>query len=299
MDNEETAKQIFDGQITLPQERRLKYIQIELAKISDKNAKSEIEEIVLTYLTYNQVPPQKTITVLIHGIRTFATWQEQLRLELEKHESSITYPIGYDYFDAIQFWCPFFTRKRPIDRVLNELRGIRSTHRNDKVCVVAHSFGTYIISQILCEISDIQLDRLLLCGSVIPQDFRWDKVVKFPIGGVLNDCGSKDMWPILAKCLSWGYGASGTYGFKTHKVTDRFHNLGHSDFFEDGFIKTFWLPFILEGKIIKSEWDGNRQSPSILLTLLSWFPIKTVSIVSIILYFTYPLWSVYLNRLLY
>jgi hypothetical protein len=279
MDKGTIAKQIYEGQLKIPEDKRLSYIKEELTKISDINARSEIENIVFLYVLERQIPLPKIVVILIHGIRTFAPWQELIRDELDNYNSTITYPIGYDYFDAFRFWCPIFTRKKPVNRVLNELRGIQLKHRNDKICVIAHSYGTYIISQILLHQSDIQIDRLLLCGSVISQDYGWEKIVNYPVSGILNDCGSKDIWPVLAKSLSWGYGASGTYGFKTHKVYDRFHDFGHSDFFKIEFIKNYWIPYIVEKKIIKSPWDSERSKPCLLISTLSWLPLKTLAVI--------------------
>jgi hypothetical protein len=298
MDVEEIGRQIIEEQIKLPVDNRLNYIKEKLASIPDNKCRQEVDSYIWIYLLTHQAPYPKIVIALIHGIRTCATWQELVRYQLDQCKSTITYPIGYGYYDAFRFWCPFFTRKQPIDRILNELRGIQMKHRNDKVCVIAHSFGTYIISQILLDQSDVQFDRLLLCGSVIPEDFRWDKIVNLPVDGVVNDCGSKDIWPVLAKCTSWGYGASGTFGFKTHKIHDRYHDLGHSDFFDENFIRSFWLPFLIEGKIAKSNWETKRPTPSFFLSLFSWLPVKSLLIICILLYIEYPLWWTYLEHML-
>lgn len=294
MDIEQFNKELLAELKILPQDKQLSHIQNRIASIPDEKDRKLAETILSLGLSLSA---PKLVIVLIHGIRTCATWQELVRHQLDQFESTITYPIGYEYFDVFRFWCPFFTRKKPINRILNELRGIQVKHRNDKVCVIAHSFGTYIISRILLDQSDVRLDRLLLCGSVIPENFRWDKIANLPADGVVNDCGSKDIWPVLAKCTSWGYGASGTFGFKTHIVHDRFHNLGHSDFFNNTFIKRFWLSFLLEGKIEKSKWEAKRPDPSFFLSTFSCLPVKSL-LLSILLYIEYPQWWPILKHVL-
>ena len=297
MDIEQFRNQLLDELKDLSQEKQLNHIKIRIASIPDEKDR-QLAETFLSFGIFLSAP--KLVVALIHGIRTYATWQELVRHRLDQCGSTTTYSIGYGYLDAFRFWCPF-TRKTPIERILKELRGIQMKHRNDKVCVIAHSFGTYIVSKILLQHPDVQLDRLLFCGSVIPENFGWDNIANFPSGGVVNDCGSKDIWPVLAKCASWGYGASGTFGFKTYKVRDRYHDFGHSDFFDKDFIERFWLPFLLEAKIENSIWETKLLPPPLLLSLLNWLPVKKLIIlvpVCILLYIKYPLWYSYLEHLL-
>lgn len=123
---------------------------------------------------------------------------------------------------------------------------------------------------------DIKIHRLLLCGSIVKNAFRWDKLPKIPQNGIINDCGSKDFYPILAKALSWGYGSSGRFGFKTNEVEDRYHDFGHSDFFELEFMKKFWIPFIIRGERIQSDWNTKIPNPCFLLNQLDSLPIKSI-----------------------
>lgn len=281
MDVNQFLASLNSGLQRVPAKEKLSYIKARISSISDENERRLAET---CFLLGQNVSTPKIVVALVHGIRTCATWQEVIRNRLESSSSAITYPIGYGYLDVIRFLCPFFTRKSPVEKVLQELRGIQIEHRNDKLCVIAHSFGTYIISRILLKHPDIKIYRLLLCGSVISTKLRWDNVAKFPGDGVINDCGTKDIWPVFANFASWGYGATGTFGFKTFKVRDRYHNMGHSDFFNLEFINKFWLPFILEGKRIESDWENNRPVPSSWLSLLNMFPFKTIIALLIIFY---------------
>lgn len=283
MDIEQFCQSLYAELESIPEERKLTFIKSKISSIAEESDRQLAET---CFLLGRTLSAPKLVVVLIHGIRTCATWQELIRNRLNRCNSVKTYPIGYEYFDVFRFLCPFFTRKSPVEKMLRELRGIRAKHRNDKICVVAHSFGTYIISKILLKHPDIQVDRLLLCGSVIPANYRWDNIANLPRDGIVNECGSKDVWPVLAKFASWGYGPSGTFGFKTHNVHDRYHNIGHSDYFDIKFIERFWLPFILEAKIINSDWESNRPIPPFWLTLLSWFPLKWIVLL-------YVLWLIY------
>lgn len=257
-------------------EKQLQFIQEKLSSIADENVRKAIETAlhIGIEIGLQTTPMQKPIVVLLHGIRTHAVWFSTVKYILEQQGFDKVFLVKYGYFDAFRFWFPSFFRKGPINKVLGELRDIRTNNKSEDMIVVAHSFGTYIISKILKREHDIDIERLLLCGSIVDENYEWRSLSRFP-SAVLNDCGSKDMWPNLAKTLSWGYGNSGVYGFNSHRIRNRFHNLGHSDFFAEEFISRFWVPFIAEGEIINSDWDRVRPSPSGLISLATMFPWKT------------------------
>lgn len=257
-----------------PQEHKLSLIKARLSSIEDIELRSTAETLfeIINYAHDSQL----NVVVLIHGIRTHAPWQETLRSLLNKDKKTKTYPIGYGYLDAGRFWFPWYFRDSPIRDVTRKLRAILSKHKNDKITVVAHSYGTHVIATILKNNPDIKLHRLILCGSVISDKFLWDSIKGLPEDKVINDCGNKDKWPVLAKCLSWGYGSTGTFGIKAPPhVYDRHHDLGHSDFFKPEFMSRFWLPFIIGDVIEKSEWENERPTPPWCLEVLDWFPVKS------------------------
>ncbi len=73
---------------------------------------------------------------------------------------------------------------------------------------------------------------------------------------VINDCGTADIWPIFAKFATWGYGASGRWGFQHALVKDRFHARNHSGFFEEGFATQYWVPALTETQLTRGIDDG-------------------------------------------
>src|SRR5271166_4684228 len=157
------------------------------------------------------------MVLLIHGIRTQADWGPMVRSKLEIPGQVEVVPIKYGYFDALRFWFPFWTRRRPVEHVYTQIRVAlqrsRKTHPEAKLSIIAHSFGTYVVGKILQRHFDLHIHRLILCGSVLPQDFPWEQYQgRFDDKRAINECGKADIWPVLAKSLSWGYGASGTHG---------------------------------------------------------------------------------------
>ncbi|MFM0732826.1 hypothetical protein PQQ52_20330 [Paraburkholderia sediminicola] len=258
---------------------RLAFIKAEISKIDDPDQRELAETALFLGMSVGAPVPREHVVVLVHGIRTYAEWQERLAGALTDKGHENVYPVGYGFFDVLSFLCPIWTRRRPIDRVLREFRAIKTKHRDADISVVAHSFGTYILSQILEDATDVSLHRVILCGCIVPLKFRWDKVMARVKGVVINEVGTLDYWPVIARLVTWGYGASGTFGFKTSFVRDRFHNCGHSDFFEDDLMSKYWLPMLLDGQVVPSDWTRTRSRSSALVSFLSWLPLKSLLLI--------------------
>ena len=183
--------------------------------------------------------------VLIHGIRTAAGWRERIGDEIEMADSQLTpVPVGYEFFDVIRFLTPVGPwRRRAAETVWAKMKSLFDNPNIAEVSVVAHSFGTWIVGYLL-RTKQVRFYRVLLCGSVLDTSFDWDSVREKIVGPifpaspnvrVINDCGTRDIWPIFAKFATWGYGVAGRWGFISALAKDRFHHYRHSDFFADGF----------------------------------------------------------------
>ena len=193
-------------------------------------------------------PATRETVLLIHGIRTQAEWAQRVIAALDEVPSVTVVPTRYGFFDIIRFLLPFETlRRAPVRRVTRLIRD-EISRGPVRLSVIAHSFGTYIVAKVLEGEPDIDFYRLVLCGSIIPESFEWSRY-KHRLRQdsdrwqVINDCGTMDIWPVLASSVTWGYGASGRFGFGDGRVKDRFFNLDHGGFFERAFIEDYWLPF--------------------------------------------------------
>jgi hypothetical protein len=246
----------------LPVEERRDYFEKQINRLPRKAG-----QLVRSVLAASiEVSPQGytgRLVILVHGIRTRAEWQGRLRHLFEQDGITVVEPLGYGFFDVFRFLCPFWTRQKPIDEVLVKIRDAIHQRKaeNREIIFFAHSFGTYILGAILRENPDICPDRMLLCGSVLPRVYRWDKLPNRP-KIVLNEAGSRDIWPILANSLSWGYGSTGTFGFQAPGVRDRFHDMGHSDYFEGKFATRFWLPWIQSGHLESTKFETKAKPPT-------------------------------------
>jgi pimeloyl-ACP methyl ester carboxylesterase len=226
------------------------------------------------------------VVLLIHGIRTMADWGPMVRSKLEVPSQIEVIPIKYGYFDAFRFWCPSWTRNKPIRRVYTQIRVALQVARekdpHPKLSIIAHSFGTYITGQILKEGFDLHIHRLILCGSVLPQDFPWEQYQgRFDREKVINECGKTDIWPVLAQSASWGYGASGTHGFGAVLVKDRYHAGGHGQYFEPEFVQESWEPFIRRGEFDGSRYEVEMPPTPWWMSVLGILPLQWISVVLI------------------
>jgi hypothetical protein len=199
-----------------------------------------------------------TVIVLVHGIRTYAYWEPMVRHIFE--EAGLTVEAtNYGYFDIIRFLLPIATfRRAPVERIWRSVQRTQQLHPNAKICFLAHSFGTWIIAKILQREFAFKAHRVIFCGSIIPFDFPFEQFGDRFTSPLLNEVGSRDPWPALAESGTWGYGSSGTYGFRIPGVRDRWHGgFGHSHFFTADFCKQFWLPFFLDGTVVRSNTDAE------------------------------------------
>jgi hypothetical protein len=166
------------------------------------------------------------------------------------------------------------------------IRGTQEKFSGAKLSVIAHSFGTYAIANILKENPDIQLHRLILCGAIVPSEFRWDQIQHRVETEIINDCGISDVWPVLAQSTTFGYGASGRFGFGTPGVRDRYHDFGHGGFFEKQFVRDFWLPWFRNGEFVDSKAPPRAAAHWHLLTI---FQLKWAAILVLLLGMLTPL----------
>jgi pimeloyl-ACP methyl ester carboxylesterase len=222
------------------------------ADTSAKNGETTIKEVVL----------------LIHGIRDFAEWEEMVSSILNEIPNIEIWPLKYGRFDALQFWFPIWTRRTPIKKLFWRIREAIRQLPTAKLSVIAHSFGTYAIGNILKENPDIRLHRLILCGAILPSEFRWDQIRERVETVIINDCGIKDIWPALAQSTTFGYGPSGRFGFGTPGVRDRYHDFGHGGFFQEKFVRDFWLPWFRSGEFVKSKAPPPSGTRWHLLTII-------------------------------
>lgn len=242
---------------------RLQYLKDRISRLSPDD-RDEAESWATCILALNIPPVRGVVIAVVHGIRTDAVWQNQLKAAASNvvvNRDVDVKLIRLGFFDALRFWFPIgLFRSSAVKSATKQLRIIARDYRNSDIVIVAHSFGTYVISRFLKENEDFQVQRILFCGSVVSELYQWDALPNLPRErAVVNDIGTADFWPVLAKTLTFGYGASGVNGFRSPSVANRYHDVAHSGFFTEEIFNEFWLPFLIEGEIVSSEYDVKRK----------------------------------------
>ena len=110
--------------------------------------------------------------------------------------------------------------------------------------MIAHSFGTFVIAHLIRKDFAIKFHRVIFCGSVVQYGFPFEQIQERFSKPIINEVGTRDIWPAIAESVTIGYGSAGTYGFRRPLVRDRWHNgARHGYFLDPAFCKTFWSPF--------------------------------------------------------
>jgi pimeloyl-ACP methyl ester carboxylesterase len=220
----------------------------------------------------SKAPPDHLV-ILVHGINTRAIWMSELRHALEQTGFAVA-QTSFGKFSLPQFLSPLTgSRDEAVKRVLGDIRTARTVFQMahgfepKKMSVIAHSFGTYVVSRILLEEPGLQWDRVIFCGSVVREDFPLDKVLARFRHPLLNEIGTKDYLPALAESAGWDYGSVGSTGFNRPPVQSRWHKgFRHSDFLTEKFCKAAWVDFL------HGEKPSRGDEPS---AMPPWIPILT------------------------
>ena len=210
-------------------------------------------------------PPIDHVIYLIHGIRDFGEWQSSIERALDGNGRKVV-SVKFGRFPALYFLSPIPIHFRKLWRVQKELVAGPSQYTGARFSVIAHSFGTYLLTQIVKKNFALKFDRIIFCGGVVNADFNWDRVqhcVTSPpmATHILNECGDADPWPVMAETFSWRYGRTGTRGFGTIFITDRFHPGSHSSFLNEEFARKYWLPFLENGTIVPTTTVAGEKLP--------------------------------------
>ena len=136
--------------------------------------------------------------------------------------------------------------------------GLDISHPSKRPSVVAHSFGSFIVGKALLKYPDIHFDKVILCGSILPEDFPWEDVLgRGQVGTMWNDFGSKDFWVWVVPYVASETGRAGRYGFSVENplhISNGQAHKGHPDYFKELHWESQWLPFLVSpprGAIIK------------------------------------------------
>ncbi|MGA8595182.1 MAG: alpha/beta fold hydrolase [Bryobacteraceae bacterium] len=185
------------------------------------------------------------VVFVLHGIRDFGHWTEQVRRTIKEQDSSLAVITNsYGYFPIMRFLL-FGVRQRKVRMFMDWYTEAIGPGARE-VSVLGHSNGTYIVARALRDYEALKFKYVALAGSIVPRAFDWDKYVD---GGrvtvVRNDVSSDDcvvalvgrFWEAFSENLGVGFGSfgdigsSGFHGFMANSAREyetRYYPGGHS-----------------------------------------------------------------------
>ena len=203
--------------------------------------------------------PRRKIVICVHGINTHGEWEMDLA-PLISEQGWIYYPLHYGNFALWRFLIPGQRRKQ-IEWFREKYNQIRQKHKNIAPSVIAHSFGTFIVTKALQKYPALKLDKLILCGSIVERKFGWSEIFKRKqVTKVRNEYGMKDRAAWMSPIVAWDTGRSGTMGFLSKEnrlVDERYEHYSHGSVFCYDHFDEYWIPFLRD----PIPYDGETVSP--------------------------------------
>ena len=125
------------------------------------------------------MPTNQRSVVALHGISTHAAWQRMFSEVAHRHGVSAHVDRwNFGHFSVLRFLMP--------GARMAKVRWFRETYQQEfrestqigaLPSIVAHSFGTYILGNALLRHPNLRFDKVLLCGSILPQNFPWPQIL--------------------------------------------------------------------------------------------------------------------------
>jgi pimeloyl-ACP methyl ester carboxylesterase len=99
-----------------------------------------------------------------------------------------------------------------VGEITRQIRHTLARNKGANCSIIAHSFGTFVVARILRDHTDLEFDKIIFCGSVVPHKFRFEDYRGRFEEPLINEVGTKDFWPVITEVVTIGYGSAGTYG---------------------------------------------------------------------------------------
>lgn len=219
----------------------------------------DLEVISRIYAERNIIERNKRrgLLVVVHGICTNAAWLSNL-VPAVNSQGWIVAPFIYNNPPTLLFNSN--EREKVVEQFREWMYTLKSKYQPNSISVVCHSFGTYIMTKYIEgfkseQFLPIEIESLVLTGSIINPQYDWEINVPCKIGRVLNiqtdgDDAVKYMpntnWKRLVGMDSlFGQGAiHGIQNISSNVENRKIEILTHSNIFKDDFIETILLPYL-------------------------------------------------------
>jgi len=191
-----------------------------------------------------------------HGFNTRGEWKNELTTVMSDNERNTNVHFILSPWDYGTFKVKFFinkSRRKAIEKFVNHYQEILDQFGDcERKCVVAHSFGTYIVGTAIQENETFICDKIILAGNILDTKYDWEKLKnRNQIDTVLVEQSTNDGAVLFAKifrllCFQRWIGYAGRSGFsKTYNfMTTIKSKSGHSGMLNKQNMTDKWFGFL-------------------------------------------------------
>lgn len=236
------------------------------------------------------------IVILTHGIMTSGAWHEQVA-EVFTGKTYKVIPFKYPHYPAFKILFKS-SRNRIIESYIEFIIKICQDHPNAELNFISHSFGTFMTIRALNSqklLYPPKIDTIILCGSVIQQDFDIPKFIDtVNAKRLINDCAYNDKALLLCNMLCFGLGHGGRIGFNGYhdKLINRYFKGGHSYFFKgNDHIEKYWFNSlivddfeIIDGRDFDSIREGYESFINVISPIIKLLYIPALLVLILVFY---------------
>lgn len=192
--------------------------------------------------------------LVLHGMNTRGTWQEELSWLISRSYRTAT-PVAIYKYGIVRPGVLFRRRQRQLaanlaEKIVTLAHEASGDGYGGTPDVIAHSFGTWLIAHALAADARLRIGRLILLGCIVRPDFDWQRLVrKGRIERILNHGASRDIWARVSDLAIPDSGPGGVRGFPPPVVNVTSSGLRHSDYFlpttrMTELFTNIWQPFL-------------------------------------------------------
>lgn len=229
------------------------------------------------------------VVFVVHGIRDTAYWTQKVARKVKKLGEKdgkriyATETSTYGYFSMLSFLMSRHRRQK-VEWLMDQYTENKALYPNAKFSFIGHSHGTYLLAKALQDYPACSFKSIVLAGSVIKKDFRWDHYIgQSRISSIYNLIATNDLvvgiFPKTLQALRLQDLGSGGYdGFTNLPDNDQLRCItgGHGaavveDFWDElAYLCVYGQP---SGRLLK-----RRQQRSYPVKLVGSMPVLTFGI---------------------
>lgn len=159
-------------------------------------------------------PKPERVAFILHGIRASNSdnWVDDMSQHMKDLGAHVVAP-NTGFLSALEFFLPF-SRNKKSHEFLKDYGDTARVYDPDNFVFLGHSNGTYMAARTMWKVPAVRFHRMLLAGTVIEPNFKWDTLVarqqigthvavddrtEWQDGLVHNDRARHD-WPVGVMC---------------------------------------------------------------------------------------------------